>query len=172
MAREWAAVTWLHFRSATSWCSLNQDMPTTSSLAGTVQGSKVQRQERLKSRFRDRGGCVRLPRFLACSWIHQHKTASSCPQRRTYSSTSCLLVVLMESPLSRSALHENRPLHPNPVHRHPDRRHHALAPKNAPHANRRGREMKIIHVLLRSGVTHRRLQSYKRATRGLVRCYV
>jgi hypothetical protein len=39
------------------------DMPTTS-LAGNVQESKAQRQERLKSRFRDRGGCVRLPRLF------------------------------------------------------------------------------------------------------------
>ena len=43
-------------------------MPTTS-LAGNVQESKAQRQERLKSRFRDRGGCVHLPRSLACSWM-------------------------------------------------------------------------------------------------------
>ena len=33
-------------------------MPPTA-LTGTVKESKSQRQERLKSRFRDRGGCVR-----------------------------------------------------------------------------------------------------------------
>jgi hypothetical protein len=40
---------------------------TTTSLARTVQDSKAQRQERLKTRFRDRGGCVfsaSLPRLF------------------------------------------------------------------------------------------------------------
>ncbi len=34
-----------------------EDMPP-AALTGTVEDSKAKRQERLKSRFRDRGGCV------------------------------------------------------------------------------------------------------------------
>ena len=57
-------------------------------LAATVQDSKAQRQERLKTRFRDRGGCVLfaslLSRVLRRQFdllIHQHQLASSSPQR-------------------------------------------------------------------------------------------
>jgi hypothetical protein len=62
---------------------LNRAMPAL--LAATVQDSKAQRQERLKTRFRDRGGCVlfaSLPRVfsvvhLTCSFINinQHLRA-------------------------------------------------------------------------------------------------
>ena len=55
---------------------LNLEMPTTSR-AGNVQDSRAQRLERLKSRFRDRGGCVRLLRSLACSWMSVRLTHSS-----------------------------------------------------------------------------------------------
>lgn len=62
---------------------LNRAMPAL--LAATVQDSKAQRQERLKTRFRDRGGCVlfaSLPRVFSvvhptCSFINvnQHLRA-------------------------------------------------------------------------------------------------
>lgn len=55
---------------------LNLDMPTTS-LAGNVQESKAQRLERLKSRFRNRGGCVRLLPSFAYSWMSVRLTHSS-----------------------------------------------------------------------------------------------
>ena len=44
-------------------------MPPTT-LAGTVQESKSQRQERLKSRFRDRGGCVLVTSNVSVSLIN------------------------------------------------------------------------------------------------------
>ena len=138
----------------------NQDM-TATSLAGTVQESKAQRQERLKNRFRDRGGCVFLALLAPDSLILQHKPASSCPQKKTHLSTSCLLAGSMESHPSRSARRGGQPLPPNRVHRRrqgrlEQPRHRATVLQSAPHANQppfQAREMKMIHLLRGSGVT-------------------
>jgi hypothetical protein len=150
------------------------------SLTGAVHESKAQRQERLKSRFRDRGGWVFALHNASPGLANQHDLASSYHQMGMRSPTYYFPAASMASPPKRSALHiKSQPTRPK-RERHPrleglDPRPHALAPPSEPHASRllpQAMQMKITLPPRRNGVTHLNAQSCQRAGRLLVRHYV